>query len=66
MAATKLLHAWNPRLFVIVDDRVMENFVLRHSWIREEIEHFEAKVSLLVNSDAKNPPRQVWYLAILL
>jgi hypothetical protein len=37
VAVTKFLHFWNPRLFVIVDGDVMDNYVLRHRWIGREV-----------------------------
>jgi hypothetical protein len=37
VAATKFLHAWNPRLFVMVDAYVMRDFVFRHAWVREDV-----------------------------
>ena len=37
MAASKFLHFWNPRLFVIVDRKVMSEYVLQHAWIKNSI-----------------------------
>ncbi len=37
MAASKFLHFWNPRLFVIVDREVMSEYVLQHTWIMNGI-----------------------------
>jgi hypothetical protein len=42
VAATKFLHFWNPRLFVIVDDAVMAGYVLKHQWIQKEIRTVQA------------------------
>ena len=38
MAASKLLHAWNPRLFVIIDKYAMGEFVFRHRWVKDDLE----------------------------
>lgn len=38
VAISKVLHFWNPSLFVIVDVGVVWNWVLRHQWIRREIQ----------------------------
>jgi hypothetical protein len=37
MAASKFLHFWNPRLFIIVDREVMSKYVLQHTWIKNAI-----------------------------
>jgi hypothetical protein len=66
LAATKALHFWNPRLFVIVDSMVMESYVLAHTWIRDEMLPFEEKVRNLQTPAPKNLPREARYLALLL
>jgi hypothetical protein len=38
VAASKLLHAWNPRLFVIIDKYAMGDFVFRHRWLKDDLE----------------------------
>jgi hypothetical protein len=42
VATSKLLHFWNPRLFVIVDRQLMESFVFEHSWLRDQVEQVNA------------------------
>jgi len=38
VAISKVLHFWNPRLFVIVDRQIMLNYVFAHSWLLQQIE----------------------------
>lgn len=40
MATSKFLHFWNPRVFVIVDRKVMSEYVLQHAWIKNSITTF--------------------------
>ena len=37
VAISKILHFWNPRLFVMFDDAVMESYVFRHKWLADEL-----------------------------
>src|SRR5258705_10919806 len=44
VALSKVLHFWNPRLFVIVDDLIMWKWVFAHSWLKDDIDKISAKL----------------------
>ena len=37
VAISKFLHFWNPRLFIIFDSEVMENWVFGHYWLSAQL-----------------------------
>jgi hypothetical protein len=44
VAMSKFLHFWNPRLFVIVDQGVIWNWVLNHNWLWDEVKPVRRQV----------------------
>jgi hypothetical protein len=70
MAASKFLHCWNPRLFVIVDGYVMESHVLRHHWVAREIKSalgaFTQAPSVASGPEILRTEGGLPYLAVLL
>jgi hypothetical protein len=44
VAASKFLHFWNPKLFVIVDAQVMDGFVFQQDWLYNEIDAVNKKL----------------------
>jgi hypothetical protein len=48
MAVSKFLHFWNPRLFVIVDDGVVMQWVFRHRWLKRPIEEMRERILTLL------------------
>ena len=69
VAVSKFLHFWNPRLFVIVDDEIMWNRVLRQDWLWTHIKPIRDEVGQAVvgsaPSPASGPCDLISYLAIL-
>jgi hypothetical protein len=53
MAISKLLHFWNPRLFVIDDREEIEGFVFGHQWLYKQI---NGAAKSLWGKDAEEPP----------
>jgi hypothetical protein len=45
VAATKFLHFWNPRLFVIADRALVWNWALAHRWLRDPIREVRASLA---------------------
>jgi hypothetical protein len=70
VAMSKFLHFWNPRLFVIVDFGVIWGFVLRHSWLWNEVKKVRSKVEARLPGKRPDPSDKVCdaltYLSILL
>ena len=55
VAASKFLHFWNPRLFVIVDDGIVWKWVFAHKWLREQVERTRLETdSLLLGAIQKH------------
>jgi hypothetical protein len=67
---SKFLHFWNPRLFIIVDFGVIWGFVLRHSWLWNEVKTVRSKVEARLPGRRPDPSDKVCdaltYLSILL
>jgi len=70
MAISKFLHFWNPRLFVIVDVKMMWTWVLKHRWIWSPIEalhnDLRARLPSDIQNDADHHGKLGKYLSILL
>jgi hypothetical protein len=64
MAISKFLHFWNPRLFVIVDRRFMENDALRIPWVAEGIRETRLPPSVPVGP-GRGDDRLADYIRIL-
>jgi hypothetical protein len=69
VAVSKFLHFWNPGLFVIVDNQVMDSFVFQQAWLYDEI----SAVNKEIAPELDNAPEQLlgpstgfYYEAILL
>ncbi len=52
VAISKFLHFWNPRLFVIVDDAVMWQWVFEHDWIWNAV--LSARNELAIHDNEKD------------
>jgi hypothetical protein len=65
MAVSKFLHFWNPRLFVIVDDAVVWNYVFNHQWLWSEIERTKTELAVPADNASYFAGRLGSYLAIL-
>lgn len=48
VAVSKFLHFWNPRLFVIVDNAVVWNWVFAHAWLREDLQRTRRETDRVV------------------
>jgi len=53
MAISKILHFYNPRLFIIVDGGMMWNWALSHPWIWKQIEPLRRAVDMAVFGSAQ-------------
>jgi len=65
VAISKFLHFWNPRLFVIFDSGVVENWVFRHQYLADQLSS-EAVNSVLNELDLNNNSRRTKYFRALL
>jgi len=61
----KFAHFWNPRLFVVFDVEVMENYVFLHKWLASELPPV-ARVQELCGADMRNAMRLCKYLRVLI
>jgi hypothetical protein len=70
MAISKVLHFFNPRLFVIVDRGMMWDWALSHTWIWEPMESVRVRVDRAIGceSDARDDSAcdSASYVAILI
>ena len=66
MAISKFLHFWNPKMFVIVDREMMENWVFEHYWIREAIRKTAQELSETQSYSEEIQYPFVYYAAVLL
>jgi len=66
MAISKFLHFWNPKMFVIVDREMMQNWVFEHYWITEAIRKTEEELreTQLYSQEMQYP--FLYYAAVLL
>ncbi len=64
VAISKFLHFWNPALFVILDMEVMENNVLRRTWLARELPSIQ-QLSGLCGENLEANPRLAKYLQAL-
>jgi len=55
MAISKLLHFWNPRFFVIFDQKIMENFVFEHEWLKTSFERYNKEVTKRIANERLTP-----------
>jgi len=58
VAISKFLHFWNPRLFVIFDSEVVENWVFRHKYLADQLnsEHVKSVLDQLnLNNNSRLP-----------
>lgn len=69
VAISKVLHFWNPRLFIVVDDAVMWRWVLAHGWLRRPIKRTHARIASSIGRAGATYPKGACdlhtYLAIL-
>lgn len=69
VAASKFLHFWNPRLFVIVDSGMMWNTAFAHDWLSAPIRRIRESVEGAVTNPTERGDiacDPLSYLAILL
>lgn len=69
VAISKVLHFWNPRLFIIVDDGVMWRWVFSHGWLKRQVRSRHETIAPLIGRPGKklatSPCDLHTYLAIL-
>ena len=63
VAISKFLHFWNPRLFVIFDAEVVENFVFGHKWLGDQLKL--PPVAAVQHLGLENNMRLATYLRVL-
>lgn len=56
VAVSKVLHFWNPRLFVIVDRQVMRHWVLKRRWIWDEVQALDSSIRARLRRDIVEHP----------
>ncbi|HEV8605538.1 MAG TPA: hypothetical protein VGQ99_09245 [Tepidisphaeraceae bacterium] len=69
VALSKVLHFWNPRLFVIVDDLIMWKWVFGHWWLREPVDEIRKRLTAIlpIRGKSDDPSCDLSsYVAILL
>ncbi len=64
VAISKFLHFWNPRLFVIFDSEVVENWVFRHKYLADQLNSEPVK-SMLDQLNLNNNSRLTKYFKAL-
>ena len=65
VAISKVLHFWNPRIFVICDRQVVEEWALGHKWLSDQLPP-EHAVTGVLGPGAANDRRLLFYMRVLL
>lgn len=68
VAISKFLHFWNPRLFMIVDVAMVEDRVLGHRWLRDQLPEMPLGQceALFPGADQERNASLVHYLRVLM